>query len=262
MNNTTDRIIEVTDASVWFGDFNAVDTLSFHVDRGERVAILGRTGAGKSTLLNLLIGNQEPTSGTVRVAGKDPVSERKELQGIVSMAYQAPRLLPWRTAVGNVETGLEILKVDKAERRDRSMRWLEQVHLAGAENRFPNQLSGGMRQRVSLARAFAIDPELMFLDESFSALDEVTAKGLRSDFVTLCQRTNVSAVIVTHSIEEAFNIADRVLVFGRPARILGEFNAAEEMKAYQGRFSELRDHIHGLMIDAETPVTGGISNGE
>jgi NitT/TauT family transport system ATP-binding protein len=252
-----EKIIDVQDVSVWFGDFNAVDHLNFHVDVGERVAILGRTGAGKSTLLNLLIGNLDPTSGTVRVAGKDPLRERDELQGIVAMAYQSPRLLPWRTAKANVEAGLEILGVDKQERSQRALHWLRKVHLDNAADRYPNQLSGGMRQRTSLARAFAIDPKLIFLDESFSALDEVTAKSLRADFVELCESTSVSSVIVTHSIEEAFQIADRVLVFGRPARILGEFDAAEERERYRGRLSDLRDHIHQLMVAAEQADQNG-----
>ncbi|WP_285729205.1 ATP-binding cassette domain-containing protein [Nocardiopsis sp. ATB16-24] len=245
------NIIEVNDVSVWFGDFNAVSDLSFSISEGSRVAILGRTGAGKSTLLNLLVGNLEPTSGTVRVAGHDPVRERRELQGLLSMAYQSPRLLPWRTARENVEVGMEILRVPKAERRERAEHWLRMVHLDNAGDRYPAQLSGGMRQRTSLARAFAIGPRLIFLDESFSALDEVTAKGLRADFVTMSEESSVSAVIVTHSIEEAFEIADRVLVFGRPARILGDFDAAEVRRKHGDNFLPFREHIHQMMVDAE-----------
>lgn len=250
----TNNIIDIKNVSVWFGDFNAVDQLSFSIEEGQRVAILGRTGAGKSTLLNLLIGNLSPSSGTVRVAGFDPVSERRKLQGIVAMAYQSPRLLPWRTALGNVEAGPEILGMPKAERQERAQHWLEMVHLGKYGHRYPAQLSGGMRQRTSLARAFAIGPRMIFLDESFSALDEVTAKDMRADFVTMSEESGVSALIVTHSIEEAFDIADRVLVFGRPARILGDFDAAQVRREHSKDFTTFRESIHTMMVDDESGI--------
>lgn len=219
-------VIEVRDVDVSFNDIAAVQSLSLTVAEGERIALLGRTGAGKSTLLNLLIGALAPTSGTVRVAGYDPLADYHEMQGRFSIAFQSPRLLPWRTALKNVTLGLEILKIDRAERERRGVEWLERVDLAGAEHKFPAQLSGGMRQRVSLARAFAIDPDVMYLDESFSALDEVTAASLRADFLELCEVTNLTCVIVTHNIREAFELGHRVIVLGSPARKLAVFDTS------------------------------------
>lgn len=242
-----DTVLRISDVSVYFAKVAAIESLSFHVKRGERVAILGRTGAGKSTLLNLLVGNLQPTSGEVRVASVDPYLQHKELQGRIGMAFQSPRLMPWRTALGNVAAGLEILGRRRAERREIATKWLEQVHLGHALHLYPSQLSGGMRQRVSIARAFAIEPELVLLDESFSALDEVTAASLRVEFLELCNREHKTALIVTHNIEEAFVLAHRVIVLGRPARILSEFMAAEMPKPGSPEFTNLRSRIHQLM---------------
>lgn len=246
-------VVRVQNASVWFGTVCAVNNLTFEVRQGERVAILGRTGAGKSTLLNLLIGNIAPTSGELNVAGVDPFAQHRQLQGRIGMAFQSPRLLPWRTAVDNAGVGLEILKRPKSERRQVALQWLDRMSLADAADRYPSQLSGGMRQRVSLARAFAINPELVLLDESFSALDEVTAKDLRADFVDLCRSEAMTALIVTHSIEEAFDLADRVLVFGRPARILAEYDTRAALA--ERPFIQLREEIHQLMVAAGDPAS-------
>ncbi len=246
-----EAVVTIDRANVVFGDFVAVHDLSLQIRKGERVAILGQTGAGKSTLLNLLIGNLAPTSGSVRVAGVDPYHQHRQLQGVIGMAFQAPRLLPWRTALKNVKLGLEILGRSKQEQEELARKWLEYVHLAHAADLYPSQLSGGMRQRVSLARAFAIEPELMLLDESFSALDEVTAATLRSEFLILCKQINMTAIIVTHNIEEAFILADRVILLGRPAKILAEFNTSECPVPKTIEFLEIRNKIHG-MITANT----------
>ncbi|VTU46470.1 Bicarbonate transport ATP-binding protein CmpD (plasmid) [Variovorax sp. SRS16] len=244
---TADRVVGLTNVSVSFNGRTAVENLSLSIDRGERVAVLGRTGAGKSTLMNLLVGNLRATRGQVRVSGMDPFVERKLLQGHIGMAFQAPRLLPWRTALGNVVVGLEILGKPPEGRRTIAEKWLNQVHLGHAGHLYPSQLSGGMRQRVSLARAFAIEPDLMLLDESFSALDEVTADSLRDEFLQLCRSTNMTALIVTHNIEEAFLLAERVIVLGRPARILREFQTSACPTPGTGEFLEFRQSIHTLI---------------
>lgn len=238
-------VIRVEGVTVTFGETLAVRELDFAVHEGERVAILGRTGSGKSTLLNLLIGNLKPTAGSVRVAGLDPYAQHKQLQGRIGMAFQSPNLLPWYTALENARVGLAILGVPKDESRKAAREWLARVQLNGVENLYPSQLSGGMRQRVSLARAFAIEPKVLMLDESFSALDEVTADALRKDFRTLCQERSTTALIVTHSIEEAFFLATRVLVFGSPAQVLAEYKTADCANA--DAFQSVRDQIHSLM---------------
>lgn len=255
MISASEDIVSFTAVHHRFGDNIAVDNLDLQIKRGERVAILGRTGAGKSTVLNLLIGNLSPTSGTVRVAGHDPYAEHKTLRGLIGMAFQAPRLLPWRTALANVAVGQEIAGVDKVARERNARHWLDKMHLSDAYDLVPSQLSGGMRQRVSLARAFAIDPALILLDESFSALDEVTARVLRDDFVKVADEAQKTALIVTHNIEEAFLMAHRVLLLGRPARILAEYITADEPSVGTTEFTQLRERIREHMSSAE----GGIS---
>jgi NitT/TauT family transport system ATP-binding protein len=255
MNSNNKVIVDFDSVHHEFNGVPAVENLTLKVTEGERLAILGRTGAGKSTLLNLLIGNLNPTSGTVRIAGKDPYLQHNELRSLIGMAFQTPRLLPWRRAADNVAVGQEILRVPKADRMATARRWLDKMHLSDSYEKFPNQLSGGMRQRVSLARAFAIDPALILLDESFSALDEVTARTLREDFVELAEQERKTALIVTHNIEEAFAIATRVIVLGRPAKILAEFHTSSEPKIGTTEFTELRQHVRDLLTSAQ----GGIS---
>lgn len=253
--NTSNTIVDFDTVHHAFGDNIAIERFNFKIHRGERVAILGRTGAGKSTILNLLVGNFAPTSGTVRIDGIDPYVQHKSLRGVIGMAYQAPRLLPWRTAVQNVAVGQEIAGVAKSEREANARRWLDKMHLEDAYDLVPSQLSGGMRQRVSLARAFAIDPALVLLDESFSALDEVTARVLREDFIKVAEEEQKTAMIVTHNIEEAFQMAHRVILLGRPARILAEYDTAKEPKVGTTEFTVLREKIRDLMLSPE----GGIS---
>jgi NitT/TauT family transport system ATP-binding protein len=243
------NVIELKDVRVEFGSYTAVEDFTFSLAASERVAILGRTGAGKSTILSLLVGSAPATSGQVRVLGLDPFAAHRDLQGSVSMAFQAPNLMPWRSALGNVRIGLDVLGTgDRRSRNDVAQAWLDRVHLGDAGRKFPHQLSGGMRQRVSLARAFAIDPEVVFLDESFSALDEVTAQELRADFIKLCDTAGASSVIVTHSIEEAFEVAHRVIVLAKPAKIISEFDVAAERRSGRS-LEEIRTHVRGLLGD-------------
>jgi len=206
--------------------FLAVENLSFEVARGERVAVLGRTGCGKSTMFNLLAGLIEPTSGTVRALGRDPFREFNWFRGRIAVVFQGDRLMPWRTALQNVELGIELLGMDEKERRAVALGWLERLGLKGHENDFPHALSGGMRQRVSIARAFAVGPEILLCDEPFSSLDELTGERLREEYLQLVKENGATSVFVTHSISEALQVGERILVFHRPARIALEARIA------------------------------------
>jgi NitT/TauT family transport system ATP-binding protein len=201
------------------GSYRAVDDLNLDVRTGQMLAILGKTGCGKSTIFNMIAGLTEPTSGTVRVNGRDPFANFDSFRGKMAIVFQNDRLLPWRSAIQNVELGLEMLDLPSAERRDTAQLWLTKLGLAGHENDFPHALSGGMRQRVSIARAFATNAAILLCDEPFSALDEATAARLRSEFVQLVKDNGKTAVFITHSISEALEIGDRIVVMKRPAMI-------------------------------------------
>lgn len=202
-----------------FGDFTAVADLTLDIRRGEMVAILGKTGCGKSTMFNMISGLQETTSGQVRVQEHDPFRDFDWFRGKLAIVFQNDRLLPWRTAIQNVELALEMLDMAADERRRVAQEWLAKLGLSGHENDYPHALSGGMRQRVSIARAFATNASILLCDEPFSALDEITANRLREEFAALVQANGKTAVFITHSINEALQLGERIVVLLRPARI-------------------------------------------
>jgi len=201
------------------GAYRAVDNINLDVRPGQMLAILGKTGCGKSTIFNMIAGLTEPTTGTVRVDGRDPFADFDSFRGKMAIVFQSDRLLPWRTAIQNVELGLEMLDTPLAERRAVAQHWLTKLGLGGHENDYPHALSGGMRQRVSIARAFATNANILLCDEPFSALDESTAGRLRAEFVRLVKENGKTAVFITHSISEALEIGDRIVVLKRPAMI-------------------------------------------
>ena len=215
--------------------------LHLDIAKGEIVAVLGKTGCGKSTMFNLIAGLVEPTVGTVRVIGHDPFREFDFFRGKVGIVFQNDRLMPWRTALANVMLGLQILDTDPAKAERVARGWLERLGLGGHENDYPHALSGGMRQRVSIARAFAVEPELLLCDEPFSSLDEMTARALRAEFVRLVRQNNKTAVFITHQISEAMEIGDRVLVCHRPARIA--FEARMDRAAPAGGRQAIHERI-------------------
>jgi NitT/TauT family transport system ATP-binding protein len=228
MSAVAEPVIRFTDVTKTFrradgkGTFVAVDKLSFEIAKGEIVAVLGKTGCGKSTMFNIVAGLIEASEGKASVVGHDPFREFDFFRGKIGIVFQNDRLMPWRTALDNVLLGLQVLNVDPKEATETARSWLARLGLSGHENDYPHALSGGMRQRVSIARAFAVNPEILLCDEPFSALDEMTARDLRAEFVRLVRATNKTAVFITHQIGEAMEIGDRVMVFHRPARIAYE----------------------------------------
>lgn len=233
--------------SKYFGDFCAVESLTLDIYRGEMVAVLGKTGCGKSTMFNMIAGLQDPTQGRVRVQGGDPFRQFDSFRGKIAIVFQNDRLLPWRTAQQNVELGLEMLDRPPAERADIARRWLSQLGLSGHENDYPHALSGGMRQRVSIARAFATDASILLCDEPFSALDEITANRLRGEFLELVQANGKTGVFITHSINEALQIGERIIVLRRPARIALDERMPKGMNADEA--AAIRKRIQDVLSE-------------
>ncbi|MCO6381510.1 MAG: ABC transporter ATP-binding protein [Vannielia sp.] len=233
--------ISFTNVSKRFGALTAVDDLSIEIGKGQLVALLGKTGCGKSTMFNMISGLTSPTEGTVEVMGRAPFANFDWYRGKMAIVFQNDRLLPWRTAVDNVELGLEMLSISKAERREKALYWLHKLGLEGHENDYPHALSGGMRQRVSISRAFATDAPLLLCDEPFSALDEMTSKRLRTEFARLVRENNKTAVFITHSIQEAFDIGDRIVVLKRPAEIAHDIRISRETAPAE--LDEIRETI-------------------
>ena len=253
-----DVVIELDQVDKSFGAHFAVKDLTFKVMRGEIVALLGRTGAGKSTALHMIMGVMPANSGVVRVEGMDPYVQFRELRGKLAVSFQSDRLLPWRTAAENVALGLEVLGHDKAYRRQQAQKWLEAVKIFGDDNarKYPHELSGGMRQRVSLARALCVDPALVLLDESFSQLDHVTSKILRADFTELVRRLGKTCVLITHRIDDAVEMADRILVLAAPAKLALEVRATAEQKRDPGWVALQHKRIAEAMGGEETEEAG------
>lgn len=204
------------------GDRLVLEDVNFRLIPGEIVAVLGKSGSGKSTFLRLIAGLSEPSQGEVRYRGK-PVAGPVRGAGMV---FQSFALFPWLTVLGNVELGLEAMNVSREERRKRAEAAIDLIGLDGFELAYPKELSGGMRQRVGFARALVINPDVLLLDEPFSALDVLTAETLRGDLVDLWQDRKIptqSILMVSHNIEESVEMADRILIFSSdPGKIRAE----------------------------------------
>jgi NitT/TauT family transport system ATP-binding protein len=196
-----------------------LEHLDLTLEAGQFVAVVGASGVGKSSLLRVLAGLVRPTTGHVALASP-PTRQRRP----IGLVFQEPRLLPWRRVLANVGLGLEGLDLTRAERETRARAALELVELADYEARWPYQLSGGQRQRVGLARALAVDPDLLLLDEPFGALDAITRASLQDELLRVWERTGRTILFVTHDIAEAVYLADRVvLLAGRPASLAGSW---------------------------------------
>jgi NitT/TauT family transport system ATP-binding protein len=196
--------------------FTALDGITLDVRSGEFLALVGPSGCGKSTLLDLLGGLEAPTSGRILLDGR-PIEGPARDRGIVFQQYA---LFPWRTAVQNVEFGLDIAGLKSKVRRDKALHYLDLVGLSAFANRYPHELSGGMKQRVAIARSLAYDPEVLMMDEPFAALDAQTRETLQSELLRIWRRTGKTIVFITHGIDEAVVLGQRVAIMtSRPGRI-------------------------------------------
>jgi NitT/TauT family transport system ATP-binding protein len=243
-------IIEFDHVAKTFPGHRALTDLDFTINEGELVSVVGVTGCGKSTMFNLTLGLFAPTEGEVRVQGHDPHTQFEWFRRRMAVVFQDARLLPWRTAMQNVCIGMKFAGIDKHEWEPRARDWLGRLGLTGREDSYPHQLSGGQRQRVSLARAFAVDPPLILCDESFSALDEITAKNLRAEFVELVRSGGKTGVVITHSIAEALSLGDRVMVMRAPGHL------ADDIKLSPGTDEAERDRLRQRILLAMEPPGG------
>ncbi|SCL19791.1 NitT/TauT family transport system ATP-binding protein [Micromonospora nigra] len=242
------------------GRVEALRGIDLEVAEGEFVAVLGRSGCGKSTLLRLVAGLIPVTSGELTVAG-DPVTRPRR---DVAMLFQRPALLPWRTVLDNVLLPVEIFGWKKAEYRQRARELLEVAGLAGFEKRLPHELSGGMQQRVSLCRSLVGSPRVMLMDEPFSALDALTREELAGELQRIHMTNRPTVVFVTHSIDEAVLLADRVVVLSpRPGRVRRIVDVTVPRPRTLGRNAHLADvarisaDLHELLMEREMSAPAG-----
>ncbi|KAB2367673.1 ABC transporter ATP-binding protein [Actinomadura montaniterrae] len=248
MPGATAPFIEFDRFTKSFDAVTAVSEMSFELERGEFLAIVGPSGCGKSTLLMALAGLTQPSTGQVRVQGEPVLKPYTDL----GFVFQGAELLPWRTALQNVLLQSEIRRAPRQEAERRARELLGQVGLGGFEDSYPDELSGGMQQRVALCRALLHDPQILVMDEPFGALDALTRDQIQIDLQRMWMERRKTVVFVTHSIDEAVFLADRVLVFSpRPARIAAEFRVPLErprhLSARTGReFTDLVGEIRGV----------------
>ncbi len=233
--------------------FTALRDVSLTIEPGQFCAIVGPTGCGKSTTLGLVAGLDRPSAGSVQVAGA-------EVSGItkgISFMFQADALFPWKTVLGNVMTGPTLTGVSKRAAIESSRDWIRRVGLSGFEDRYPHQLSGGMRKRVAMAAALINEPEILLMDEPFGALDVQTKAIMQTELLGLWEQTRPSVLFITHDLDEAVALADRVLVMtSSPGSIKESFDidlprprgSVQEIR-YQPRFTELQHQIWSSLKD-------------
>ena len=227
--------------------YTAVKDVTLCVAQGEFVSVVGPTGCGKSTLLNVAAGLLKPSAGAMRIFG-EPLSGINRRAGYM---FQSEALMPWRSALGNVTAGLEFRGVGAHDARRQGEEWLTRVGLTGFGDRYPHQLSGGMRKRTALAQMLILDPKILLMDESFSALDIQTRQLMENELLELWSANRKSVIFITHDLEEAISLSDRVVVLsaGPATRPIGDFaidlprpRDVQEIRM-SPRFIELHDRI-------------------
>jgi NitT/TauT family transport system ATP-binding protein len=226
----------------------AIEGLDLDIAPREVVAIVGQTGCGKSTFFDLMIGLEAPSAGSIVIGGKTPYGDFDHFRGQIATVFQQDRLLPWRSALDNVKLPLELIGVPEAAQRERSMAWLKRLGLGSFTGAYPHELSGGMRQRVAIARAFVVQPGILLADEAFGHLDEVTAAELRETFLALARESGSTAILITHQLEEAIEVGDRIVVFGRSAKLLADIHVA---RWQEREYAVLREAIQATLQSNE-----------
>jgi NitT/TauT family transport system ATP-binding protein len=241
-----------------FGEFRAIEGIDIDFPKGELTTLLGPSGCGKTTTLKIIAGLTEPSEGEVMVDGR-PVSGPGPERAFV---FQDFALMPWASVLRNVAFGLELRRVPKDEREAIARSYIAEVGLSGAEHKYPHELSGGMRQRVGLARALAVDADILLMDEPFASVDEQTRRKFQEDLLRLLAQERKTVIFVTHSIEEAVYISDQIVILtrnpGRVSRVArpevdrsGDFDELRRTPAYLDSVDEIWNELRGYLDDEE-----------
>jgi len=243
LNNVTKRFDSPGVSKEHASPLEVLHDITFSMGSNEFVAIVGPSGCGKSTLLRIIAGIEAPSSGKINFY----------VHPSVSMIFQSFALLPWRTVYQNIQLALEAFKLPKEEMNERIMKFIDRVGLQGFENAYPEELSGGMKQRVGIARAMVVEPNLLCMDEPFSSLDVLTAENLRREILMLWSANELppdAIIMVTHNIEEAVFMADRIIVLSTtPAKIIGDIKVElpRPRDKKGAKFQEYTDEIYSLL---------------
>jgi NitT/TauT family transport system ATP-binding protein len=256
MTAVPDEIIRFDQVRLRLGGETIFEDLSFAVRRGEFVCILGPSGCGKSTALRLIGDLLRADSGIIAVEGRDPRESWQHL----AFVFQSPRLAPWRTALDNVMLGMELRggDIDATGMRERATRALALVGLAQDSGKYPRMLSGGEKQRVAIARALAVEPQIILMDEPFSALDPNTRQRMRDELLVIWQQTQKTIVFVTHDVDEALTLADRVLLLSKkPTRVIEQIALTAPRPRARANDTELarrRAELIAMFASLEQPA--------
>lgn len=234
----------------YFGPERVLDNVDFDLPSGSFTSLVGPSGCGKTTMLRIIAGIENAGGGTIEING---VSSAKDVPAL-GVVFQQGSLLPWKNVQKNVAFGLELAKLDKKEIKERVAHALEMVHLTGSEKKYPHQLSGGMQQRVGIARALALDPPILLMDEPFASVDAQTREELHDELLNIWEKSRKSVLFVTHSIDEAIVLSDQIIVMGaRPGRVISRINVdlprprTEESAHLMPGYGQLRSKIRNLL---------------
>ncbi len=242
-------VIKVQDVTYSIDNIEIMSNISFSAKKNEFISIIGPSGCGKSTLLRIIVGLIEPTHGRVLYMNREVTAPRKE----ISFVFQDFGLLPWLTNIENVKLGLSYFDINDEEREKTAKELLTRFGLDGFEYSYPNVLSGGMRQRVGIARAIASEPFVLLMDEPFSSLDELTANTLRSDILSMLKNTEIpvnSVIMVTHNVEEAVELSSKIVVLSnKPSHVKEIIQVDMDYPRVRRskKFSDMVDHIYKVL---------------
>ncbi len=244
-------MLDIDNIAYSIGQISIIDDISFNAGKDEFVSIIGPSGCGKSTLLRIIAGLIKPSRGSIRYNGEEVTGPNSE----ISFVFQDFGLLPWLTNIENVKVGLSLLDISEEEKDKRAASIFKSMGLEGFENAYPNMLSGGMKQRVGIARAIISNPRVLLMDEPFSSLDELTAETLRTDIVDMLKSTDVPVscvLMVTHNVEEAVELSSKIVILSqRPSAVkeVKDVEIAYPRNRHSNDFMDMVDYVYKVLTE-------------